>query len=366
VVDAGKVTVKVELDASDIPSSLTRSVNSQLKPALAKVERDVTQTTKNIQQSVDNAGKSLGGVGFAAVKGLKPAVQSVDNDVDRLASSVRNKIGGLGNIFSGLAGKFGGPASGIASAAGGITTGLASVETAGSAAAAGMLAVGAAAAASVAAVAAIGAAAGVVGKQFYDLGSEADALQDKLLIKTGGSQAEIDKLTASIQKLGTTNVPASFDAIGDVAVDVTRNLKLTGPALEEVTSRIANLNRMTGEAVNVKAFGDAVKKFKITDQAGAINELNAVSQATGLSFNTLTAALDSGGAALKSAGFGFGESAALLGQLNAAGIDAAEIMPGITKLLREAPKYGKSGETALSDAENDIKALSDAGRELEA
>lgn len=366
MVVAGTVTVKVDLDASDVPGDLARAVNSKLKPALAVAEREVDKTARNIKQSVNGAGQSLGGVGFAVVKGLKPALKTVDDDVDRVMGSVRNKIGGLGGAFAGLAGKFGGPAAGIASAAGNVTAGLGGISTAGSAAAAGVLAVGAAAAASVAAVAAIGAAAAVVGKQFYDLGSEADELQDKLAIKTGGSQAEIDKLTASIQKLGTTNVPMSFDKIGDVAVDVTRNLKLTGPALEEVTSRIANLSRMTGDAVNVKAFGDAVKKFKITDQVGAINDLNKVSQQTGLSFNTLTTALASGGAALQNAGFSFSESAGLLGQLNAAGIDANEIMPGLTKLLREAPKQGKSGSTALSDAVNQIKALSDAGREIEA
>lgn len=366
MVVAGSVTVKVELDGSDVPSDLARAVNSQLKPAMAKAENEVSQSTRKIKKSVESVGPALGGIGPAVSKSLRPALRDVERDVDRSMSGVRNKIAGIGAAFGGIAGKLGGPAGNIARAASGITTGLAGIGTAGSAAATGVLAVGAAAAASVAAVAAVGAAAAVVGKQFYDLGMEADALNDKLAIKTGGSQAEIDKLTDSIQKLGTTSVPMSFDAIGDVAVDVTRNLKLAGPALEEVTSRIANLGRMTGEAVNVKAFGDATKKFKITDQVAAINELNKVSQQTGLSFNTLTAALDNGGAALGAAGFGFGESAALLGQLNSAGIDAGEIMPGITKLLREAPKYGKSGETALRDAANDIKALSDAGRDIEA
>lgn len=366
MVVAGTVTVKVELDGSDVPSDLARAVNSQLKPALAKAENDVSQSTRKIKKSVESIGPSLGGVGTTVGKTVRPALRDVERDVDRAMLGVRNKIAGIGGAFAGIGRSLGGPASGIAVAAGNVTKGLAGIGTAGSVAATGVLAVGAAAAASVAAVAAIGAVAGVVGKQFYDLGMEADALNDKLAIKTGGSAAEIGKLTDSIQKLGTTSVPMSFDAIGDVAVDVTRNLKLAGPALEEVTSRIANLGRMTGEAVNVKAFGDATKKFKITDQVAAINELNKVSQQTGLSFNTLTAALDNGGAALGAAGFGFGESAALLGQLNSAGIDAGEIMPGITKLLREAPKYGKSGETALRDAANDIKALSDAGRDIEA
>ena len=390
MVDAGKVTVKVELDASDIPSSLTRSVNSQLKPALARFENEVDKTTKSVKRSVDSIGPSLGGVGQSVSRSLRPALKQVEDDVDKVVSRTRSKVAaGLDGIGGALAGIGSGMGIGTAAtstaaaislmakaleqsavAAESVGSGLEGVDAGANIAKSAVAAVGVAvavtAAASVAAIATIGASVVVLGKQFYDLGSEADELQDKLLIKTGGSAAEIDKLTDSIQKLGTTNVPMSFDAIGDVALDVTRNLKLAGPALEEVTSRIANLGRMTGEAVNVKAFGDAVKKFKITDQAGAINELNAVSQATGLSFNTLTAALDSGGAAVKAAGFGFGESAALLGQLNEAGIDAAEIMPGITKLLREAPKYGKSGETALSDAVNDIKALSDAGRELEA
>lgn len=361
--DAGKVTVKVELDGSDIPSDIARAVNTQLKPALTKAQREVDQSARNIKKSIEGIGPSLGGVGTSVSKTVRPAMRDVERDVDRAMSSVRNKIGGIGSAFSGLAGKFGGPASGIAGAAGRVTTSLAGIGTAGSAAATGVLAVGAAAAASVAAVAAIGAAAGVVGKQFYDLGAEADDLNDKLLIKTGGSQAEIDKLKDSIQKLGTTNVPMSFSAIGDIAVDVSRNLKLTGPALEELTSRIANLQRTTGEDINVRSLSRVFKTLGV-DAAGqvpALNELAEYSRQTGLGINTMVESLATGGVVLKNAGLSFGESAGLLGQLSDAGIEAAQVMPGITRLLREAPKQGKSGATALSDVVNQIRSLSQEG-----
>ena len=366
--DAGKVTVKVELDASDIPSSLTRSVNAQLKPALSNAEREVEKSARSIKRSVESVGPSLGGVGASVSKSIRPAMRQVENDVDRSMSSVRNKIGNLGGAFAGLAGKFGGPASGIAVAAGNVTKGLSGIGVAGSAAATGVLAVGAAAAASVAAVAAIGAAAGVVGKQFYDLGSEADDLNDKLLIKTGGSAADIDKLRDSIQKLGTTNVPMAFSAIGDIAVDVSRNLKLTGPALEELTSRIANLQRTTGEDINVRSLSRVFKTLGV-DAAGqipALNELAQYSRQTGLGINTMVESLAQGGLTLKNAGLSFSESAGLLGQLSEAGVEATQVMPGITKLLREAPKMGKTGSQALSDVVGQIKALSDAGRDIEA
>lgn len=360
---AGTLSVKVELDASDVPGDLTRAVNQAVRPALNKVESQVDQSARNIKKSVDGIGPALGGVGSSIGKSVRPALRDVERDVDRSMGTVRNSIAGVGGAFAGLAGKFGGPAAGIASAAGGVSSGLAGISTAGSAAATGLLAAGAAAAASIAAVAAIGAAAAVVGKQFYDLGSAADDLNDKLTIKTGGSVEEIEALRDSVQKLGTTSVPLDFGKIADVAVDVTRNLKLAGPALEEVSSRLANLGRLTGEAVNVKALGDAFKKFGVEgkDQVAFINELNALSQETGLSFNTLTQSLDSSAAALQNSGLSFSESIGLLGQLSNAGLDAQEVLPGITKLLREAPKLGLDGQTALQKTVEQIQALSEQG-----
>jgi hypothetical protein len=223
---------------------------------------------------------------------------------------------------------------------------------------------GVAAGAAVTALAALGAGAIKAARELYDLGAQFDDLRDKLQISTGASGAQLEGLVDSIERLGTTTVASSFADIGDVAVDVTRNLHLTGSAFDDVTSRIANWNRMTGEAVNVRELGKAFHGFGVDakDQAAALNSLAGVQQATGIGINELVASMNKGGAALRQFGFGFGESAALITQLDAAGLNAEKMISGgLNKGLATLAKEGKTGAAGLREVVGQIKGLIDAG-----
>ncbi|MCV7358476.1 hypothetical protein [Mycolicibacterium fluoranthenivorans] len=211
-------------------------------------------------------------------------------------------------------------------------------------------------------IAALGAGALTVGNRLYELGSQFDDLSDSLQTKTGLSGDALDRLKMSVEELGTTNVPSTFGEIGDVAAEVTRSLHLTGEPLEEMTSRLANLQRM-GQDVNIRDLGKAFRAFgvDVADQPAALNALYEASTKSGLQIDDMTASVVKSGAALRAAGLDFGESAALVTTFEEAGLDADKMLAGITKSAVVFAKDGKTASQGLRDTVAEISRLIKAG-----
>lgn len=214
-----------------------------------------------------------------------------------------------------------------------------------------------------AALAGITALAGGVllaGNRLYELGAQFDDLSDTLQVKTGLSGEALDALKGSVEKLGTTNVPSAFGEIGDVAAEVTRSLHLTGPAFDDVTSRLANLKRM-GVDVNIRNLGKAFRGFGIQakDQAPALNSLYEASTKSGLSIDDLTAAVAKGGPALRQLGLDFGASAGLVASFEEAGLDGEKGMAALTKATTYFAKENIPAKQGLQDTIAEIQRLGD-------
>jgi hypothetical protein len=90
-----------------------------------------------------------------------------------------------------------------------------------------------------------------------------------------------------------------------------------------------------------------------------------MSQKTGLSVNELIGAVNKGAPALREFGFSFGESAALVGQLDAAGLNAEKMLKGpLNTALVTLRKEGKTGADGLRGIVDQIQALLAAGDQL--
>lgn len=209
------------------------------------------------------------------------------------------------------------------------------------------------------------AAAGVVtlGKELYDLGSQFDETFDQLQITTGASGGALDALELSVKNLGRS-VPLPFTELGKVVGEVNRDLHLTGPELEGVAQSVANLGRLTGEAVDVRGLGKAFRSFGVEakDQQSTLDSLFGAYQRTGIPVNELLATVTKAGPPLRALGLSFGQSAALVTSLEEAGLDADTMLKGgLTKSLATLAKGGKSGAEALQQTIAEIRRLNDAG-----
>ncbi|SIL44544.1 Putative phage tail tape measure protein TMP [Mycobacteroides abscessus subsp. abscessus] len=209
------------------------------------------------------------------------------------------------------------------------------------------------------------AAAGVVtlGKELYNLGAEWDDTFDNLQIKTGATGSSLAGLEQAVKNVGGL-VPNSWGDISDIVADVNRSLHLTGPELENVATTIANLGRMTGEAVDVRGLGKAFRAFGVEakDQEATLDSLFGAFQKTDMPVNELLATVTKAGPPLRALGLSFGQSAALVTSLEEAGLDADTMLKGgLTKSLATLAKGGKSGAEALQQTIAEIRRLNDAG-----
>lgn len=330
---------KVRVEEEKLAKARTGGKQDQIVAAeerLAKARRDSTRVNKEAAASYESV--------LDAQKRIGEHSSRLGGALGGLSSKMAGLVpGGLGSDLAGMAGSMGSVGSMGGPMAAGLALGVTSF-------------------------AAFGAAAVAVGKQLYDVGTQFDDLRDKLQISTGASGDQLESLVGTVEKLGTTNVASSFSDIGGVVAEVTRNLHLSGPALEEVTSRIANLNRMTGESVNMKDLGKAFRGFGVDakDQAAALDSLYGASTKSGMSVNDMLGSVTKAGPALRQFGLSFGQSAALVNTFDEAGVDTDKTIASLNKAFAYLTSQGLPAQQGLQMVITEIQRLRDAGRETDA
>lgn len=192
---------------------------------------------------------------------------------------------------------------------------------------------------------ALGAAAivgAVVGtfKGLYEIGSVFADVTDTIRIGTGAQGDALEGLVDVAKNVGR-NVPAEFDKISATVADLNTRLGLSGDTLETVASQYLEAGRMLGEDIDIRSTSSAFSAFRIEGEAvvGAMDTLFQVSQATGVGFNELASKTASAAPLVQNLGFTFEDTAALIGTLDKAGLDANKMLatlgPGLVKMSKD-------------------------------
>lgn len=204
--------------------------------------------------------------------------------------------------------------------------------------------------------------AALAGKALYDLGATFDDLSDGIRVGTGATGDALDGLVNSAKNI-STKVPASFEDIGTAVADVNTRMGLTGPVLEEFTSNLLEAGRLTGEAIDVNKVSASFSVFGIKGEeaTGALNTLYRVSQDTGVGMNELSDLVKRSGPAIQQLGFDFDQTAALIGGLDKAGLDAGKMTAGLSKALVTLAKDGEKPQDAFNRTTSEIKKMIDQG-----
>ena len=152
---------------------------------------------------------------------------------------------------------------------------------------------------------------------------------------TGASGEALEGLKDDFKGVSGT-VTASSEEIATALADVNTRLGITGEALQDVT-RVA----LEG-GINVNQLAQSMDIFGVATEGAVplMDKLFVISQDTGIGMDTLTKNLQIFGPVLDNAGFSAEEAAVLFGQLNAAGVDANRIMPGLNAFMRKAAEEG--------------------------
>lgn len=217
-------------------------------------------------------------------------------------------------------------------------------------------------------ITAIGAAALVVGEQLYSVGARFDAISDSIAARTGKIGSDLDALNTSMMNAGRTTA-SSLEDIADnlgqlsVAFD-----GLGGRQLEDLTKQVSDLERMTGEALNVRDFGRALRAFgEDASEAGpALDELYNASANTLEPINELLAAMVQVGPAARSLGLDFNETAGLLVTFEESGINASRTVFALNQAANNFAEHNIDLKTGLADTITQMKGFIDAGNEAAA
>ncbi|WP_064442703.1 phage tail tape measure protein, partial [Hoyosella altamirensis] len=191
-------------------------------------------------------------------------------------------------------------------------------------------------------LAAAGAAAVAAGAALIKVGSDFDEAYRTIRVGTGATGEALEGLQESAKNVGAT-VPNAFGDVAASLADLNTRLGFTGEPLEHLTRQFLELENLTGTAVNIESVSGALNAFGVDaeDAGGVMDSLFQISQATGVGVNDLAEAARKGGPALREFGFDLGESAALAGMLDKAGLDVNRTFRGMSTAMSQLAKDGK-------------------------
>ena len=215
-------------------------------------------------------------------------------------------------------------------------------------------------------------AAGVIGalgfkkvtQELWDMGAMFDSVWDDLRVGTGASGDALAGLQDSVRSVAA-EIPAmdgGIEQISSTLGDVNTRLGLTGPELEEVTSQFVTLSNL-GVDADIDAVGSAMNSFGVEAAAipGELDKLFQISQSTGVSVTDLANSAVKAGPGLRQFGFDMGDSAAMVGLMDKAGIDADGTLGRLQRALGEFAAEGRDAPEALRETVTEIDNFIEAG-----
>lgn len=191
---------------------------------------------------------------------------------------------------------------------------------------------------------------------------EIDEGYDTIIKKTSATDAQLEEMQRTADKV-FTSMPVEMSDTGAAVGEINTRFAATGDELESLTAyflKYAEVNdtQVAGSVRNVagimKAFQEDTK-----NTTSVLDVFTDVGQRTGKDLNSLESELLSNSATFKELGLDIRQSAELLGQFEANGIDTSTALAGLKKAQQEATAEGKTMIDALGDTMERIKGAKD-------
>lgn len=227
-------------------------------------------------------------------------------------------------------------------AVGGVTDKLDGINVKAAAVGAGMAAVG---------VAVVkGVAEGT--KALYELGTAFEEAENIIRVGTGATGDALDELMNSFDEV-YKSVPTSMEDASQAISDWNTRLGVTGDTLEGLSKQALQVSDLMGEDLTgtIEASSQAFKQWNIDadDMGGEMDYIFKVCQSTGMGFSDLMGHMQSSGAVLQDLGYNFDEAAAMIANLDKAGINTEQVLKGMKKGLGNIAKDGGDAVAAMND-----------------
>ena len=200
------------------------------------------------------------------------------------------------------------------------------------------------------------------------LGQEYQEATNTIAAGTGASGEQLEGLTQSFRDVWK-EVPQDAAAVSSAIADINTEMGLEGAALEDVTRAFLDVSRAMGEDAGpmIKAVADSMIAFGVPaeETRAQLDKLTAVSQAVGVPMTALADTMVKFGPQLQTMGLSLDEATALVGNMEAAGLSASKMMPGLNTAVQKLAKEGVTDISAglqemiasIQNAETDTEAL---------
>ena len=180
------------------------------------------------------------------------------------------------------------------------------------------------------------------------LGQEYQEATNTIAAGTGATGEALEGLTQSFKDVWK-EVPQDAATVASAIADVNTEMGLEGEALEDVTKAFLDVSRAMGEEAGpmIKSVADSMIAFGVPaeETRSQLDKLTAVSQAVGVPMSSLADTVTKFGPQLATMGLSLDESTALIGNMEAAGLDAGKMMPGLNTAIK---KLASEGVTDMS------------------
>ena len=175
------------------------------------------------------------------------------------------------------------------------------------------------------------------------LGQEYQEATNTISAGTGATGKQLEGLTESFKDVWAT-VPQDSATVSSAIADVNTDLGLEGEELEAVTKSFLDASRVMGEDVNplIKSVTDSLIAFG-EDTGGAeisLDRLMVASQAVGVPMTKLADTVVKFGPQLNAMGLNVDEATALVANMEAAGLSASKMMPGLNTAIKKLADEG--------------------------
>ena len=198
------------------------------------------------------------------------------------------------------------------------------------------------------------------------VGTTFDNTWDTVRAGTGATGEAFEELKENIRNVAkeSVGIGGDFEAIGSTAADLNTRLGLTGKPLEDMTRSMLQLQEL-GVDADINSLSQAMNGFGVEakDMPDMLDKMFQVSQATGLSVSELANSAVKAGPSLRGFGFDMADSAALVGQMDKAGLDADKTLQSMQRALAEFSSEGRDAPEALKETIGSIEELINAGDE---
>lgn len=192
----------------------------------------------------------------------------------------------------------------------------------------------------------------------FKLGSDFKSAYNTIRVETGATGKVLQGLQGDFRAV-LSQRPEGMAAVALTVSKLNQGLGLTGPSLQEVSKSVLRLSSITKTdlGTNLTSVTKLFNNWGVAakDQPGRLDQLFRASQKTGVSVADLAQVMAKAGSPLRQLGFSFTDSAAMLGLLSKAGVDAGAVMPALSKSIAKATKEGKPAGAVFRDVFNRIR-----------